>query len=740
MSRFRNILLWFALLLVLGSGLGVYHLLKPGSGDTIMPVSHKKNHLAGQKSPYLLQHVDNPVDWYPWGEEAFEKARREDKPIFLSIGYSTCHWCHVMEEESFEDPEVAALLNDAFVNIKVDREERPDIDEVYMTVCQMLTGSGGWPLTIIMTPDKKPFFAATYIPKHSRFGRPGLMELVPRIKQMWQTDREKLLQSAEEISHYLQKAVVVEEGGRLDEGVLKAAYQSLAQTYDARYGGFGQQPKFPSPHNLLFLLRYWHRSHEPRALEMVTHTLEQMRLGGVYDHIGFGFHRYATDARWLVPHFEKMLYDQAMLAQAYLEAYQATGRDLFGRTAQEIFTYVLRDMTDPRGGFYSAEDADSEGEEGKFYLWTVEEIRHLLPEKDARRVIRLFNLSPEGNFLQEAGGKKTGANILHLTASPATLAGQEGMSEAEFNQWWRRIREVLFQAREKRVHPLKDDKILTDWNGLMIAALARGARILNDSTYLAAARKAADFVLQQLQDKDHRLRHRFRDGEAAIPGYLNDYAYFIWGLIELYQTAFEPHYLAQAVALTEQTLAHFWDKEQGGFFQSPDDGEALLVRKKEVYDGAIPSGNSVMVNNLLRLSRLTGRSEWEEKAQQVVSSFAGTVKRTPAGYTYLLTALDFAFGPSHEVVIVGNPQSEDTRTLLAGLFKPYLPRKVVLFKPEPDRNEQLEALVPFLKGMTALQGKATAYVCQNFQCQLPTTRLADMYRQLGVKADQIHLE
>ncbi len=497
------------------------------------------NRLITEKSPYLLQHAHNPVDWYPWGEEAFEKARREDKPVFLSIGYSTCHWCHVMERESFEDADVAALLNEHFVSIKVDREERPDIDGVYMTVCQMLTGSGGWPLTVIMTPDKKPFYAGTYFPKQSMSGRPGMMDMLPQLAEAWKSRREELLKSADEITSVLGRSSAMTPGDGPGATEVKAAFGLLERSFDDRHGGFGQAPKFPTPHQLLLCLRHWKRSGDARALEMVEKTLQAMRRGGVYDHLGFGFHRYSTDERWFAPHFEKMLYDQAMIALALIETHQATGKIEYRQVAEEIFTYVIRDMTSAEGAFYSAEDADSEGVEGKFYLWTAEEIRTRLPEAEAKLVIDLFNVKDGGNF--EDGGH--GANILHLTGSMEQNAARLGLDEEKLRKKLEPSLITLFDAREKRVHPYKDDKVLTDWNGLMIAALARAARVIDEPGCLAAAEKAIRFNREKMRTKNGRLLHRYRDGSAGIDGGIDDYAFFIWGLIELYESSFDSAYL-----------------------------------------------------------------------------------------------------------------------------------------------------------------------------------------------------
>ncbi|MFH1069109.1 MAG: thioredoxin domain-containing protein, partial [Candidatus Glassbacteria bacterium] len=532
------------------------------------------NRLQYSKSPYLLQHADNPVDWYPWGEEAFARAEKENRPIFLSIGYSTCHWCHVMEHESFEDSTIAALLNEAFVCIKVDREERPDIDKVYMNVCQMLTGTGGWPLTILLTPERTPFFAGTYFPRTGRSGRIGMAELIPRASQLWQTRAGDLRGDADKIVLALKEVEMTAPGQELAESVLAEAADSLAGRFDSTYGGFGEAPKFPTPHVLNFLLRWWRRSGDDRWLGMVVRTLEAMRRGGIWDHVGFGFHRYATDRQWLVPHFEKMLYDQALIALAYLEAYQATGRQDFASTAGEIFTYVLRDLAAPGGGFYSAEDADSDGEEGRFYLWRESELAEVLGERDERIASRVFNTSSEGNFTGEADGGPAGANILHLTHEPAELAGELGLEPAELERKIEQIRGKLFQARAARTRPGLDDKVLTDWNGLMVAALARGALLLDNDSYLKAAGTCVRFILDRMTDSRGRLRHRLARGEAGIDGNLDDYAFMIWGLLDLYEADFDPAWLEAAVRLQEQAIAHFWDPAGGGaFYFSADDSE-----------------------------------------------------------------------------------------------------------------------------------------------------------------------
>ena len=673
------------------------------------------NHLINEKSPYLIQHAHNPVDWHPWSEDVFSNARAQNKPIFLSIGYATCHWCHVMEKESFEDEEAAGYLNDTFYCIKVDREERPDIDAVYMAACQMLTGSGGWPLSIFMTPDKKPFFAATYLPKNSRAGRAGLIDICRQVKKLWVDDYEKIAASAGSIADSLHRAFAFTAADEPDEALFETAFDQIKSGFDPQFGGFEPAPKFPTPHRLLFLLRCYHRTGNGLALDMVVKTLTAMRLGGIWDHVGFGFHRYSTDSRWLLPHFEKMLYDQAMIATAYLEAFQITREPLFAETAEEIFTYVLRDMTSPEGAFYSAEDADSEGEEGKFYVWTTAEFRRVLADEDSEKWEPILRLSPEGNFTDEATRQKTGANIIHLTASLKKWAQKAGVPEPEVKAEWDRIRHRLFQEREKRIHPLKDDKILTDWNGLMIGALALGARILNEPEYEKAARKAADFILQKMKDGQGRLYHRFRDGELAVEAHAADYAFLIHGLLNLYQSTFDLKFAEQARELQQEMATHFQDDENGGFFSTPAGNVELPVRPKELYDGAIPSANSVALFNLLFLSRLTGDPRWEDLAQAQIRAFAGTVKSQPTAFTYFLCALDFALRPGEEIVITGESQAEDTREMLAALNLNFAPNQVAVVKTEQNA-EQLNKFAGYTDGLEVVKDKAMAHICRGGAC------------------------
>ncbi len=684
--------------------------------------NRKPNRLALEKSPYLLQHAFNPVDWYPWGSEAFEKAKREDKPIFLSSGYSTCHWCHVMEKESYEDEEVAGLMNRVFVSIKIDREERPDIDAIYMKVCQAMTGSGGWPLNIIMTPDKKPFFAATYIPKESKFGRQGMLQIIPQVRDIWKKNRG----GAEALASQIISSLKDEEepGEELKEDVLHAAYEQLLEKFDEQHGGFGGAPKFPTPHNLTFLLRYWKRTGDMMALRMVERTLTAMSMGGIYDHVGYGFHRYSTDARWLVPHFEKMLYDQALLAMAYIEAYQATGNEEFKRTACEVFTYVLRDMTSPEGGFYSGEDADSEGAEGKFYFWTEGDIDSALGNESGF-IKKVFGINSSGNFRDEGN---EGKNIPYLPKTLSELALDLKLPVDTIRRRTVDAKKKLFEYRKERVHPGKDDKILTDWNGLMIAALAKGAQAFDKPEYADAARKASDFILSRMRGTDGRFYHRYRDGEPAVMAFLDDHAFFVWGLIDLYESTFQVSYLMAALEITDIMIEHFQDKEKHGLYFTADDAEELILRKKEIYDGAVPSGNSVAMLNLLRLGKMTGKAGFEEKAAQIGRAFSNTIRKAPGAYTQMMVALDFALGPISEVVIAGNKGAEDTKIMLAALRREFIPGKVVVLRPVQD--PEIIGIAEYTGNMTSIDGRATAYVCRNYGCRLPVTDAGEMLELL----------
>ncbi|MBN2552496.1 MAG: thioredoxin domain-containing protein [Spirochaetales bacterium] len=680
------------------------------------------NRLQHENSPYLLQHAANPVDWYPWGEEAFREAAEKDRPIFLSIGYATCHWCHVMERESFENEQVARLMNDTFINIKVDREERPDIDELYMTVAQLLTGRGGWPLTIMMSPDQKPFFATTYIPRESRHGRAGMLELIPKIAEVWTTRREEINSSSRSILQALQEASQSRVGGTpLDQSVLQLAYQGLSGQFDERHGGFSGAPKFPSPHNLLFLLRYWLRSGEDRALQMVEKTLTEMRGGGIFDHVGYGFHRYSTDALWQVPHFEKMLYDQAMLVLAYTEAYQATGKELYARTAGEIVTYVLRDMVTPEGGFASAEDADSEGEEGKFYTWSREELASILSPEELSGLEELYALTEEGNYREESTGRLTGSNILYMRPDGGSPQ-QAGMSDP--------IRSKLLRRRQQRVRPLKDDKVLTSWNGLMIAALARAGGAFGEPAYLEAAQKALSFIWSQLRSPGGRLLRRYRGGKAGIAGYATDYAYLIWGLIELYEATFDSTHLLRAAELMEIFIEDFWDPAWGGFFLTSEAGEKLLVRQRNDTDGALPSAGSVALLDLLRLGRLLQKPEYQDRADELIRSASKLVESSPPAFTFLLCGLEFRIGPCFEVVIAAGPSAPEAEEIARDLRRAFVPNKVLLFRPAGEQQPEIAELAPFTRLQESIDGRATIYVCQDYACRLPVHSAEDVLRLL----------
>ncbi len=692
----------------------------------------KKNRLSKEKSPYLLQHKDNPVDWYPWGKEAFDKAKKENKPVFLSIGYSTCHWCHVMAHESFEDEEVATLMNDAFISIKVDREERPDIDGVYMEVAQMITGQGGWPLTIIMTPEKQPFYAATYIPRESRYGRIGMKELVPRIKEIWETDKTNIDETTQRIQNALTEPRSFGDQSDLTLDAIDFAFSQFSQRFDEKRGGFGSAPKFPSPHNLMLILRYWKRTGDDWALHMVEKTLQAMRNGGIFDHIGFGFHRYSTDANWLLPHFEKMLYDQASLMMAYTEIYQITRKNEYADIVREIFEYVVRDLRSPEGAFYSAEDADSEGEEGKFYTWSQSEIEDVLSEEEASIVSQLFNIQKEGNFEDEATREKTGFNIPYLKDSTDIITDLK-MSKEELKILIDNAKMKLFIRRERRVRPSLDDKILTDWNGFMIAALAKAGAILDDEKFIEAAEKTIEFIINTMIDEDRRLFHRYKDGEVAIQAFLDDYAYLVWALIEVYEATFKTKYLKLARDLTNDMIEHFWDKEEGGLFFSGTYSEELLVRKKDAYDGAMPSGNSVAALNLVRLARFLGDTNLEEKGAETIRAFSGIISRAYSGFSMMLIALDFALGKSFEIVIAGNPENSDTKEMVKAVHGHFIPNRVILLKGTKQQSEEISRLAPYTKYHDTVGGKATAHVCIDYNCKLPTNDVQHLLGLLGLE-------
>ena len=686
-----------------------------------------KNRLQFAKSPYLLQHADNPVHWFEWGEEAFKKADEENKPVFLSIGYSTCHWCHVMEHESFENQEVASLLNEGFISIKVDREERPDIDNFYMTVCQMMNSNCGWPLSVFMTPDKKPFFVSTYIPRNGMYGRPGMMELLPELLRFWQTRRDEIDNSTDKILNQLAFTSAPHPGEINEEELLNQAYSELRHSFDSTYGGFGSRPKFPIPHNLTFLMQHYLRTGKKEALNMVTLTLEKMHKGGVYDHLGYGFHRYSTDARWFLPHFEKMLYDQAGLMQAYAQASTITGNDRFARTAKEIFRYAKRNLLHPDGAFYSAEDADSEGIEGKFYVWSYDELSKLLDADLLDLFTRVYNIRKEGNFHDEATGEETGLNIPFLIKSLEEYSSASGKPLGQLQADIESTRQILFAEREKRIKPGLDDKILTDWNGQFIAALARSAKLLNDDEMLEAARKAMDFIFKKMRQDDSRLLHRFRAGEAGIDAFLDDYAFVIEALIQLYRCDYQFDYLAAAAELMEIALEDFLD-QHGAFYFTSARSKELLVRKKEFYDGASPSGNSVMLDNLITLARYTGNAKWEDIAQKMLDQYAGLIERQPSVYTRMMTALEKLIGQKEQLVIAGEmgPEMQEALSNLQPLFDD----EIILVKTAAN-SQLLGKLAPFTRDMSQTGKEPTYYLCRGNACQSPTNNLSQILENLS---------
>ena len=665
------------------------------------------NRLAREKSPYLLQHQHNPVDWYSWGEEAFAKARRENKPIFLSIGYSTCHWCHVMERESFESQEVADYLNKHFVSIKVDREERPDVDKIYMTFVQAMTGQGGWPLNIFLAPDLKPFYGGTYWPPENKHGRPGFLQVLQQIVKAWEQRREQLTGSSEQLHQRLLELTQRQNTSPiiLTNAALRNAGRELKSGYDEVHGGFGTAPKFPSPSHPSFLLRYGVRFHDKEAVDMVLHTCERMGAGGIYDQIGGGFCRYSTDEKWLVPHFEKMLYDNAQLLNLYLDAYLVSGKGQFADVARDIIHYVLRDMTHPDGGFYSAEDADSEGKEGKFYCWTRDELAKLLTPEEFKVASRYFGITEHGNFVDHSDPDPLPHQNVLSIAHPKIDPAEEGLLKS--------AKEKMFAARSKRVRPHLDDKVLASWNGLMLGALARAAVVLDDPAYRTAAEKNFAFLKQKLWDpKTKTLYHRWRDGERDSVQLLEAYAFLLNGVLELYQTTLEPQQLEFAVALAESLLQKFSDSENGGFWQSVSGSGDLILRMKEDYDGAEPSGNSVAILSLLKLGSITDRKEFTQAAEKSLRLFSDRLQKLPQAVPFMLLALDYSLEEPKRIVIAGKTDSSEAKALLRAAQSAYQPNKVVL---------GTEGLVePFAKTLKSKENRATAYLCTGTACQPPT--------------------
>lgn len=641
------------------------------------------NLLATEKSPYLKQHASNPIHWHAWNDETLLRAKTEDKPIFLSIGYSTCHWCHVMARESFADREVAEIMNEVFVSIKVDREERPDIDAVFMQACQMMTGGGGWPLSLILTPERKPIFAGTYLPKFSVSGRIGMLDLAHKMGQLWRDHRTKVLADADHITQTLcdftesEKSKVSDTPGICTPDLSTLAFNALASSFDDKFGGFGAAPKFPTAQNLLFLLRYWRRTGDTTARHMVEKTLLAMQRGGIFDQLGHGFHRYSTDQRWLLPHFEKMLYDQAMLALAYTEAACAFDDTSFATTAKQTIDYVLRDLSHPEGGFCSAEDADSEGEEGRFYVFTLAQVADAVGPDNAALAEKYFSLAALGNFTDEASGKRTGANILIGSHTPNHVAAKFGLDELTLEQRLTGIKEKLLAVRAKRSRPGLDNKVLTDWNGLMIAALARAGKTFGMPEYIDRARKAADFLLTRMQDKG-TLRHRYCDGDAAIAGYLDDYAFLVFGLHELYEATVEDQYLDAATHLLTRMIELFWDKRENLFsFSNKGQHESFFAHPRQLYDGAIPSGNSMALYNLLKLGCVTGNDLWLTMANSMANRLAMEARQIPAGHTFFLTAVEAYLFARRLVTVHGNPDDTTVRHLLQRIGSTYLPEVIV---------------------------------------------------------------
>ncbi|NUK30411.1 thioredoxin domain-containing protein [Parageobacillus sp. VR-IP] len=684
-----------------------------------METNKKPNRLIREKSPYLLQHAYNPVDWYPWGDEAFAKAKKENKPIFLSIGYSTCHWCHVMAHESFEDEEVAAILNEKYISIKVDREERPDIDSIYMRVCQMLTGHGGWPLSVFLTPEGKPFYAGTYFPKRSRYGQPGFIDVLTKLYRKYRENPNEIERMAEQITEALRQSVRTAGAERLSLETVEKAYRQLSGSFDTVYGGFGGAPKFPIPHMLMFLMRYYQWKRDERALLMVEKTLNGMANGGIYDHIGYGFARYSTDAMWLVPHFEKMLYDNALLAIAYTEAYQLTKNERYKEIAEQIIEFVKREMTSNDGAFYSAIDADSEGVEGKYYVWTPDEVINVLGTELGELYCRVYDITEEGNF----EGKNV-PNLIHTRID--RVARQYRMAEEELYEKLEEARKRLFAERSLRVYPHVDDKILTAWNALMIAALAKAAKVYKRRDYLQMAERALSFVETNLF-QNGRLMVRYRDGEAKHKGIIDDYAFLVWAYIEMYEATLGLSYLQKAKACTEQMISLFWDEEHGAFFMTGSDAEELIVQEKEIYDGALPSGNSVAAVQLIRLARLTGDLTVLEKAETMYKVFQRQVEAYESGHTFFLQGLLLLEAPTVEVVLFGKQGDEKREQLIQKWQDAFVPSVFLLAAELPD---DFAKIAPFAAEYEPLGEETTVYVCENFSCQQPTTDVESVAKQL----------
>jgi uncharacterized protein YyaL (SSP411 family) len=683
----------------------------------------KPNRLAKETSPYLLQHQYNPVDWYPWGEEAFARAKTEGKPVLLSVGYSACHWCHVMEHESFENPDIARLMNESFVNIKVDREERPDVDAIYMQAVQSMTGHGGWPMTVFLTPAGVPFYGGTYFPPADRHGLPGFPRVLQAMAEVYREQPDKVEEAGRQLMTQLRQGEQLRAGADLlGPRVLDDAFRGLRADFDARHGGLGRAPKFPQPMTWDFLLRYWRRAGSPDALAMVRLTLTRMARGGVYDQLGGGFHRYSVDEHWLVPHFEKMLYDQAQLALLYLQAGQVTGDAEYRRIAVETLDYVAREMTDPAGGFYSTQDADSEGEEGKFFLWSEAELAAALPPESARVAAAYWAVSDGPNF--------EGRNILHLPRDPGEVASALGLTPERLAEFISTARATLFAVRERRVKPGRDDKVLAGWNGMMLRAFAEASAVLARPDYRAVAERNASFLLQALR-RDGRLLRTWKAGQAKLLGYLEDYAMVADGLLALYEATFTGRWLAAARGLADEMLRLFWDPSAEAFFDTGSDHEALIVRPRNIFDSAVPCGTSVAADVLLRLAALTGVEVYEQRAMAALRPVAPLMTRYPSGFGRFLAALDFHLGPPVEVALVWPAGGDGATPLAREVFARYLPRRIVAGGPEAESAE-----LPLLAGKTARDRRPTAYVCERYACQAPTIDPAELGRQLDVRGGQ----
>lgn len=679
------------------------------------------NNLINETSPYLLQHAHNPVDWYPWGEAALAKARSENKPILLSIGYSACHWCHVMEHESFENEEIAKLMNENFVNIKVDREERPDLDQIYMSAVQMMTGQGGWPMTMFLTPEGVPFYGGTYFPPADRYNMPGFPRVLLSVAEAYSSQPDQVANTATAMLGELRRVGLAESSREvLTRDILEASYRRIAANYDRVNGGFGGAPKFPPAMTLEFLLHTFFRTGAREALEIVEHTANKMANGGMYDQLGGGFHRYSVDAKWLVPHFEKMLYDNALLSNLYLHLYQVTKDPEARRIAEETLDYVVREMTGPDGGFYSSQDADSEGHEGKFFVWSHREIVEVLGEADAEIFCTYYNVTEAGNF--------EGQNILNVARPLEEIAAGSGISAEQLGASLAAAREKLFQLREQRIKPGRDEKVLTAWNGLMLASFAEAAAILERPDYRAVAEANANFLLNRLQ-RDGLLLRTYKDGEAKLNAYLEDYACLVHGLISLYEATGALRWIENAISLVNKMIEEFWDEEAGGFFFTGNSHEQLIVRSKEFFDNATPSGNSIATLSLLRLSVLTSNEDYRRRATAVLGLLADQVRRYPSAFGLALTALDFYLGTPVEVAIVGEESDPRLPELLRAIWQAYLPNRVIALCTERAANAS--AVIPLLLNRDALSSEPTAFVCQNYTCQTPAHTAADLVEQLS---------